>query len=110
MELKDFIRDTLVEIAIGVQEAQEPVQQAGGLAVPTKTDPSMTVYAKQAVTPFQLVEFDVVLTSGETKAGKAGIGVFFASVGVGGQKKSETTAGSQTRVKFAVPLKLPCGD
>lgn len=104
MDLREFVRETLVEIQYGVHAAIKecladkdfrgainPVWGAGWDAITEKH--------------VRLVEFDVAVTVSEasTVGGKAGIKVFsIAEVGAEGTGKTENSTVSH--IKFSVPI------
>ena len=104
MELSEFVKDTLLAIVKGIEDAQ----QAAPLIPRILRKPSPTFGIAPGVSPEkQLVQFDVAL--GETQSAKAGgkIGVAFPLLTAegGGAKSSELS--SSTRVQFAVPMVFP---
>ena len=121
MELKEFITSTLVEIAEGVYEAAPRYQELNGAVNPSKlsivsTLGGDTLYSAAAKKPgsdsdyayhLSTIEFEIGLTDHSNSEGKAGIGVAFAALGIGGSSKEETGASSITKVKFNIPVKLP---
>lgn len=98
MELREFIKTSLVDIMRGVQDAQSEINN----------DPN----AKGAVNPafgelkdtMTRVAFDVAVTvSSEKKAdGKAGIDIYAMKLGGGGSKQEHDSTVS--RLAFEVPI------
>lgn len=113
MELKEFISETLAQIAAGVEAAQTEVRDAGGFVNP----PHRTGKQEQdkshfgALTSGQnifLVDFDVTVTvieatetEGKAKLNVAGL----LNLGAGGQSNASSTA--TNRISFKVPLAMP---
>ncbi|HEV8262657.1 MAG TPA: hypothetical protein VGQ19_18120 [Burkholderiales bacterium] len=114
MELKEFIRDVLVQIAEGVRDADAAVSAAGGVASPAaRSGPIATARETHFATlesgaPVFLVDFDVAITVSESSdkgaAARLNIATVF-SAGLGA-KEAESTA-SISRVRFKVPIALP---
>ena len=112
MELKEFIRETLSQIAAGVEAAQTEVRYAGGFVNPAhrvgKQEQDKSHFG--ALTSGQnifLVDFDVIVsvidateTEGRAKLSIAG----FVSLGSGGQSNASSTA--TNRISFKVPLAM----
>jgi hypothetical protein len=97
MELKDFVRTTLVQVVQGVTEAQEAVSHTGAL-----------INSKTAAFQPRAVQFDVAVTAREEGDVKTGIGISVVGLikgGAEGEYGKENTAVS--RVRFEVPLRLP---
>lgn len=110
MDLRTFVSETLKEIVNGVDiarlachdnEAQiNPVME--GLAGETKF--GLILDSGQLL---QMVEFQVVLTTTHGGEQKEGIGVMFANIGLGKQNMKEQSSGTETMVRFSVPLVWP---
>ena len=108
MQLDEQIKETLVQITKGVKDASEVVSEMGGIVNPAQihkiayTDP---LYSNAET---QLIKFDVAIqvkdTSSQEASGKAKLTVL--SFGGGMTNTDETQA--VHRVKFDVPLSLPC--
>lgn len=110
MELKDFIRETLVGIAKGVEEARIETGDIWAIN-PTAID-------GEKIVEKSYVEFDIAVTAGETtgsrKEGKGGvraeISVLGASVGgdLGGGLEGSKQSHSEnvSRVSFKVPVHM----
>lgn len=113
MDLKDFVKETLSQIAAGVNESIPQVREAGGLVNPavrtnTKTtDPSHFANLGTGRSIF-LVDFDVAVTVEEDSATNAEAKISVATLlslktsGESGNRSSFTN-----RIGFKVPLALP---
>ena len=97
MKLQEFVSETLVAIAAGVQVAQKGVAPLGG---------SVNPYVGSA-TAIQNVEFDVEVSTSEGSATKGGLGVFVGPIGAGTQGQSQAGSASVGRIRFQVPLQMP---
>jgi len=116
MELKDFVAQTLIEIAAGVVQAQEGLNHLGA-----KVNPQMNrVLPKGAhnyeafgwaegegSNPVLLVSFDVAVTATEGTKTKGGIGVVTGIVSLGSSGASDKSETAVSRLSFKVPLLLP---
>ena len=111
MDLKQFITETLVQIAAGIEAVQAQLKEAGSAAI---VNTNMTVTdVRHLVTggrrrPVEFVEFDVAILANEGTETKAGIGLTVASLlrlDAGG--KSTESAGRESRIKFKVPMSYP---
>lgn len=103
MELKEFISSSLTQIMEAVQEAQVNWGQSSGKGAINPAWDSTERLRDHT----QNVEFDIAVTTEQTKSGKgeAGIKVFSASVGAKGEVASGHS--SVSRIKFAVPIVAP---
>ena len=112
MELREFVRETLVQIVRGVQEAQNSLEDTNAEISPTGlrfTRPEGTpVVYKEGRGIVQHVDFDVAVTTSEGTSGRGGLGVFITdTLGVGAQLKRETETSAVNRIKFLVPVLFP---
>ena len=117
--LKDFVRDTLSQIAEGVDEfesSQTGTDQNAATARPEiATDPSDASKSTAAAGFLYLgyregyatiVDFDVAVTTEENEAKKAGGGIKVVPFRVEGGLESGVANTSVSRVSFRLPLKL----
>jgi len=111
MELKDFVTETLVQIAEGIEEAQKRLHEKNSEAI---INTNMTQSSRgHLVTggsnkPVEMVEFDVAILANEGTATKAGVGLTVASLlklDAGGQSKQ--SKGTESRIKFKIPMSYP---
>jgi hypothetical protein len=107
MELKDFIKETLVEIIRGVSEAQSDILETGAYIHPmiNRTNDKYAVanYGGRVYTIYD-VDFDIAVTASDSSGSKGGIGVFLGSVGIGAKGESNESNVTQNRIKFKVPI------
>ena len=92
MELREFVKTTLVEIAEGVKEAREDYAKLRG-EIPLKSQCK--------------VRFDIALTQMDKEDSSKGLGVILSSVKIGANKTEEQVSSSLTRIQFDVLVKLP---
>lgn len=110
MELKEFVRETIEQIVEGVTAAQSKIEEKGAVINPSEMeffkDGNWSNYSHAMP---QEVEFDVGLTSTDTKGSNEGIGVFLGSISLGKKNNVGIENVAVTKVKFSVPLVLPAG-
>ena len=113
MNLKDFVKDTLVQIVDGTIEAREDlikknadVNPIGGNFDQASLGGKQWSFEKGIT---EMVNFDVALTQEDTTGTKGGIGVFLGGVGLGTQGKTEALTSSLSRIQFRIPILLPPG-
>ncbi|MCU7850059.1 MAG: hypothetical protein KZQ89_19125 [Candidatus Thiodiazotropha sp. (ex Lucinoma kastoroae)] len=113
MDLKDFVKETLVQISSGVKDAQDDVRALGGYANPAarvqvrESDSSHLAQIGGGQNVF-MIDFDVAISViEESEAGaEAKLKVAsFLSLGGGGTVGSSSS--STNRISFKVPLALP---
>ena len=113
MELKDFVREALVQIADGVQEAQSALEKSSSSAevnpsTANRYDVKSNIFGdSKSGKPIFLIEFDVAVTAAEGTQTKGGIGVVVGAIALGSQGKSDSTNSSISRIQFKVPMALP---
>lgn len=109
MELKEFVKETLLQIIQGVKEAQEEAPKFGAAVNPGEIVGSNLQLASvngEGCT-VQNIEFEVGLTTSNAETAKSGIGVMLGGIGAGTNKSANEQQSSATKIKFTVPLVLP---
>jgi hypothetical protein len=75
MELREFVRASLVDIATAIQEAQRPIDKLGGILNPSQQAiPPGSSYVRNSDKHFvtlQQVEFDVAVTASKAEGSEA---------------------------------------
>lgn len=112
MNLKDFVSETLLEIAGGVKNAQASQAESGAAINPgvygdTKDIVGQGLMKMSGGKTVTIVDFDVAVTAIEGQGTRGGIGVFAGAVGVGSQGASNKENSIASRIKFSVPIALP---
>lgn len=113
MDLKDFVKETLVQISTGVKDSQDEIRKLGGSANPaSRTSPSSTnqVHLTQLENGqgVYLIDFDVAVNVSEESGVEAGAKLSVASVfSIGGSGTTGSSSTSTNRISFKVPLALP---
>lgn len=105
--LADFVSQSLVSIAEGVEKANEEFvrKQIRAKACPFDQD-TAGGNVKRGET-VELVEFDIAVKAFRSKQNKTNVGVTFAVVGGGTLADSAARQHQESRLRFKVPLKLP---
>lgn len=117
MDLKDFVKESLVQISNAIVEANAALGATNAVVNPFNVatfSGDQKAYGrlndayneKEAVV--EVVEFDVGVTteSGTQKGG--GIKISVASIGIGAEGKSTGAQSNESRIKFKVPMVYPC--
>lgn len=122
MELKEFISTALTQIAQGIEEASRNLKGSSAVVCPramTSTQSDSRYFGflpadseKQDVKKYfrvvQEIEFDVAVVASQGKETQGGIGIMVGSVGIGTKGRSESESTSHSRLRFAIPMVLPC--
>ncbi|MDQ6982754.1 MAG: trypco2 family protein [Mariprofundus sp.] len=118
MDLKDFVKNSLSQIAEGIIDANETLSDTDAIVNPTEivvNSDNSQAYGRTLSPALQddptrvveKVEFDVAVTVQEGESTNAGIKVSVMSIGIGASGESSSTSGSQSRIKFTIPIVFP---
>lgn len=110
MELKEFVKETLIQITQGIKEAQNECKKHGGLVNPMLETPISTsekFEIENKYYPVSTVDFKIGLMESNTTAGKGGIGVFLPKVSLGAEASKGKENQSITNVEFSVNVVFP---
>jgi hypothetical protein len=119
MELKEFVKETLVQIAEGVHEAGKELKPLNAAVNPSHiyTAPHIAGDCHAELAPrstrsrtLQEIEFDVAVTTSSENGKKAGLGIFVGSVGIGAQDTTDEASHTLSRIRFKVPMVFPSDD
>ncbi len=116
MELKSFIAAALVQIAEGIDAANEKLNcseatvNPRNITVPEGWEKVYGVWNKNALEMHpivELIEFDVAIQIKEDSeaSGKAGLSV--AQIGFGAKGSISESRGTESRIKFKIPMVYP---
>lgn len=101
MDLREFVKATLVEIVGGVQDARDEIEREGSNAY---VAPIVRDSERNDLTS---VAFDVAVTATETADGKAEAGIKVWALRLGASGGVSSGSESVSRIQFAVPVMLP---
>jgi hypothetical protein len=111
MEIKEFVKETLVQIIEGVKDAQKQIgtDSDNGEIIPVlsrhRAGDNLISYSGNVV---HNVHFDVAVTVAEGSETKGGAGIQVASLlEIGGSKGKSASNTSQSRIQFHVPITYP---
>ena len=110
MELREFVRSTLLEIVAGVSEAQEALIEGGSTGVinpPASGNINRPEYRGTGSRLLEMVEFDVALTVTETSDKGLGGRLSIAAASIGTQRGTSIENSEVSRIQFQVPIVLP---
>ncbi len=114
MELKEFVSESIKQIIDGVNEAKQYGIENGATVNPRRwgwnSSNVQAKYDQETGAAIETIEFDVAVAVAEGTKTKGGIGVFMGAVGVGSQGQSDNQNSLVSRIRFSVPIVLPCTD
>lgn len=101
MDLREFVKETLVQCAQGVKDSQGEVAALGGIVAPGKIGPSKLPTS---------ISFDIAVAAESTDGREAKLKVAAWKV-FGGEMSSDRGTREQrtSRIEFSVPIHLPAG-
>lgn len=118
MDLKDFVKESLVQISKGIVEANLELQEVGAIINPLhvivnsdnsqaygRTGTSQSYHKNSRVV--EKVEFDVAVVAEEGTQTKAGIKLSVATLGLNAGGQSNASDRSESRIKFTIPVVFP---
>ena len=110
MDLKEFTKQTLVQIVEGAAEADSQLSELGSFVPTTCTGNHTTRFIKDKEGFPRLVievDFDVAITATESEGGNGGASLKVASLlSLGGGVESKTENQTISRIKYTLPLVL----
>ena len=105
----DFIQQALISIISGVRKAQEG-NQTDAIISPGQLVNNADRLGVNGKGLVQDVSFDVAVTVDKSTKTSGKIGVLFGILSLGSEGQSKAGETQVNRLKFSVPLLLPCGD
>lgn len=112
-ELKDFVKEAIVQICSAIKEASEEIKPLGATINPTPHGEDKALAQAQYIRCsgglMSFVEFDVAVTATHQEGKKAGIGVLFATIGGSMQEDRQKKGETISRLSFKVPISFPQG-
>lgn len=112
MELKEFVKETIVQVVEGIDEANVALWEKTAFVASANLQTNKTFQStvdkdgrQHYVTD---VEFDVAINvqNTETKEGRGKVEILTV-LNVGGKGSCENTSSSTSRIRFSLPLALP---
>lgn len=112
MELKDFVKETIVQIVKGIDEANATLSERNAFVASSNFQTNKDIkYATDKEGRCHYVtdlDFDVAINAQKSKALEGGGGIEILSVlKLGGKSSNENLNSSTNRIKFTLPLALP---
>jgi len=114
MELKDYIKETITQITMGIKESQEELKDTGAVIVPKLTIArnERTIMSNDHTSSQQVneIKFKVGITLGGEKGEKGGISVLTGFLSAGGQISNIESTQSVSSIEFTIPIVFPHGN
>jgi hypothetical protein len=124
VELKDFISSTTEEISRGILAAGENLKDTNAVVSPedfrinsndsqafgrTKNQ-SIPDHLEKGTRVVQKVDFDIAVTVDETDKANAGAKISVLSIGLGANVETSSKTGTNSRIRFSVPVVFPSNE
>ena len=110
MELKDFVKVSLVQIIAGVSEAQKEVVELGvgeiSPAVTSDQARSGLNFSPNGM-PIHNVIFDVAVGASDKQGTKGAVGIMVSVLKLGIEDDNEQKSTNNSRIQFTIPITLP---
>lgn len=117
MDLENFISVSLVQIAKGIDRANNELKGTGAIVSPKKVTDVLreNTYGNLKLNDgswvrVQQIDFDVALTATEGGESKGGGGISVGAITLGAMTKDDFSQSTVSRIKFSVPMLLPQKD
>jgi hypothetical protein len=108
MDLKDFVKNSLIQIIEGVKAADAECAALGARIAPKVTSSrdrrSMDIKTGEDV---HVVSFDVAVVATEEKSSTGGGGLKIAVISAGADLKNANTRSTESHIQFEVPVTYP---
>jgi len=119
MELKEFIKASLVQINQAIEESNEELKDSEALINPSgvqiNSDKSQA-YGRQShqaghheLKTVQKIDFDVAVYAQDDQKTGGGAKISIASIGIGANTEVNFSNKSESRLKFTIPVIYPEG-
>lgn len=112
MELKEFVKETIVQVVEGIDEANAALSEKTAFVASANIQTSKTHQStvdKEGRHHYVTdLEFDVAVNvqNSETKEGRGRVEIL-TILNIGGKGSCENTSSSTSHIKFSLPLALP---
>lgn len=109
MELRVFVKETLLQIAGGIAGAQKEGSNLRASFNPSGYQKQMDhLFFNHHLPAYpQDIAFDVAVTVRDSASAEGGAGILVAVLGVAGKAGTESQTEAISRVRFTVPVQLP---
>ena len=108
MDLHEFVKETIVQISKGIEDARTELVDADISINPVgiKLDGNshnLTTHQHKTVS---IVEYDVAITTEQKEETEGRAGLLVASIGIGGKLKMDEFQNNISRIKFSIPIRF----
>jgi hypothetical protein len=118
MDLKDFVKQTIAQLSQAIVDSNSDLKPLGTIVNPANVviqpDKKFPFYGElvpdqKELRIVHLIEFDVAITTSESKEKGGDISIKVASIGIGGEGKKQSEYDVNSHISFKLPVALPVG-
>jgi hypothetical protein len=109
MELKQYVKETLLQIIDGVKEAQEEALKKGAIINPVniRGGNATNVYINDNSVCVNNIDFEVEISTTDETNTTTGVGIYVAGLGLGTKNNDKGKNLATNKLAFSVPTTLP---
>lgn len=106
MELKQFVKEVIADVAMAVKESQENLLDSG-IKVSPDLIKGLTGETYNTKQKLSYIDFDVAISDSEKAESEIGGKGKLVVLSVNGKYNGETLASTTSRIKFSIPIVFP---
>lgn len=109
MNVQEFVKDSLVQVCQGVDEAAQELSENGAYVNPPHGLSPAKLRFVQHDNPMIVndLEFDIAVITGKAEGSEGGIGLLVMGLGLGATGTQKDEESQTSRIRFKVPVALP---
>ena len=120
MDLKEFVKESIVQISNGIEEANSELEGSEAMVNPVyvmtnskdaqgygRTTKRASDFPNPDSRVLQKLDFDIAVTVEAGQQGSAGAKLSIASIGIGAEGKAESNNRAESRIRFSIPVVFP---
>lgn len=110
MDLKEFVRESILQVVSAISEAQPKARELGADICPSYANVGAQLVTQSMYVGTELAsffDFDVALTASDAQTGGAGLKVVAGLIGGGFGGELKTENATVSRLRFRIPVMLP---
>ena len=107
MDIKEFVRNTIVQVVEGVNSASLELKESGSkVLLGSQVARGVGVVFNSNGEHINSLDFDIAVVAVEKDSISGGAGLKIAGVNLGGSTKNELSNQSISRIQFSVPIQF----
>ncbi len=110
MELKEFIKNTLIEISTAIKESQSKLRDTGTIINPSSIYNDFISIDGNGRRKVSEINFDIAISTEEKEDNTTGLSVVTGFFGAGNVIKEGLNTSLINRIQFKIPISFPIDD